>query len=106
MGRRRTKNKHLPRRVYFQHGQHWFVDITGEWHPLGVTLAEMYKNLSSTSYSKPMHTMADVFDRFIVEKLPLLAPRTQSDYLGYNRELLPLLRRPAPLRRPDCRRRL
>ena len=33
--------------------------------------------------SAPLHTMGEVFDRFIVEWLPLLAARTQSDYLGY-----------------------
>lgn len=86
MGRRRTKNKHLPRRVYPKHGALWFVDKASQWHRLSDEndLGTMYSNLAKfVDTSKPLHTMADVFDRFIVEKIPLLAARTQSDYLGY-----------------------
>lgn len=86
MGRRRTKNKHLPRRVYPKHGALWFVDKDNGWHRLSDEndLAEMYKQLAKfVPSNKPLHTMNDVFDKFIVEKLPLLAPRTQSDYQGY-----------------------
>lgn len=86
MGRRRTKNKHLPRRVYPKHGGLYFVDKDNEWHRLSDKgdLSTMYTNLAKfVDKTKPLHTMADVFDRFIVEKIPLLAPRTQSDYLGY-----------------------
>lgn len=85
MGRRRTKNKHLPRRVYPKHGALWFVDKANQWHRLSDEhdLSTMYTKLARfVDKSKPLHTMADVFDRFIVEKIPLLAPRTQSDYLG------------------------
>lgn len=86
MGRRRKSHKHLPRRVYPKHGALWFVDKNNQWHRLSDEndLRTMYTNLAKfVDTSKPLHTMADVFDRFIVEKLPLLAPRTQSDYLGY-----------------------
>ncbi len=40
-------------------------------------------NLVQFVRSKPLHTMNEVFDRFLLEKLPLLAERTQSDYRGY-----------------------
>lgn len=84
MGRRRTKDKHLPQRVYLKHGAYYFVDVEGNWHRLGTTMAEMYKEFAKyVPRDIPMHTMNDVFDRFIIEKIPLLAPRTQSDYLGY-----------------------
>lgn len=84
MGRRRTKDKHLPQRVYWKNGAFWFVDYQNKWHRLGATMAEMYKELAKhVDHNGPLHTMGDVFDRFIIEKIPLLAARTQSDYLGY-----------------------
>jgi len=90
MGRRRTTNRHLPERVYLKHGAYYFVDFVGKWIPLGKTPAEMYRKLSELMPSdQPMLKMNDVFDRFIREKLPLLAPRTQSDYLGYIENLRP-----------------
>lgn len=84
MGRRRTRDKHLPQRVYWKNGAFWFVDYQNKWHRLGATMAEMYAELAKhVDRSAPLHTMGDVFDRFILEKIPLLAPRTQSDYRGY-----------------------
>lgn len=84
MGRRRKTHKHLPQRVYPKHGAFYFVDINNKWHRLGATMAEMYKEFAKyVDRNAPLHTMSDVFDRFIIEKIPLLAERTQSDYLGY-----------------------
>lgn len=86
MGRRRTKDKDLPQRVYRKNGAFHYVDRKNKWHWLA-PLPD--KNPMYTAFAKffdkaaPMHTMNDVFDRFIVEKLPALAERTQSDYLGY-----------------------
>lgn len=99
MGRPRTKDKHLPRRVYFEHGQFYFKPRKPEhpppgWKPripLGVTLAEMYTNLGKhVDRSGPLPTMGKVFDRYIVEVLPALAERTQRDYLGYLENLRPV----------------
>jgi integrase len=48
----------------------------------------MYRELSKlVEPPQTMLTMGSVFDRYILEALPLLAPRTQSDYLGYIRNL-------------------
>lgn len=98
MGRRRKKNRELPGRVYLENGRYWYkpkrpkVLPTGWKHriSLGSTEAEMYaelpKHLKST---KALHAMNDVFDRFMAEILPALAPRTQSDYRGYIGTLRP-----------------
>lgn len=84
MGRRRKTHTHLPQRVYPKHGAFYYVDKKNKWHRLGATMAEMYKAFAKFfDKNAPIHTMADAFDRFIVEKIPLLADRTQSDYLGY-----------------------
>jgi len=84
MGRKRRTNKHLPQRVYLKSGSYYFVDTNNAWHRLGDNLHDMYRELAQyVERDGPLHTMNAVFDRFIAEKLPLLAPRTQSDYTGY-----------------------
>lgn len=93
MGRRRQTNKHLPRRVYLKNGSYWFVDALGKWHRLASAHDEstMYRELSKlVDRSSPVTTMRDLFERYQLEKLPLLAPRTQSDYRGYIANLLPI----------------
>jgi integrase len=84
MGRRRIHNKHLPRRVYLKHGRFWYVDRGNTWHDLGRTASEMYRTLASRAdFIAPANTLNAVIDRYIIERLPLLAPRTQSDYQRY-----------------------
>jgi len=83
MGRKRTKDKHLPQRVYKSRGKFYFVDRNQKWIPLGATEAEMYENLARMERtSLRLDTMADVFDRLIAEVLPDRARRTQVDYLS------------------------
>jgi hypothetical protein len=88
MGRRRTLQKHLPQRVYLKHGRYWFVDRTNKWRDLGRTESDMYRALARyADCSASLTIMNAVFDRYLIEKLPLLAARTQSDYRGYIRNL-------------------
>ncbi|MGH6876028.1 MAG: tyrosine-type recombinase/integrase, partial [Rhizomicrobium sp.] len=88
MGRRRTRNKHLPLRVYLKHGRFWYVDRTGKWHDLGRTASEMYRELARRAEScLPANSLNAVFDRYLVERLPQLAPRTQGDYQRYIQNL-------------------
>src|SRR5882672_5594111 len=88
MGRSRTQNKHLPRRVYLKHGRYWYVDRVNKWHDLGTTASEMYRALAGRAESRaPASTLNAVFDRYLLEKLPQLAPRTQRDYQGYIQNL-------------------
>lgn len=84
VGRRRKSNKHLPRRVYQRHGRYWFVDRAGKWHDFGTDLSGVYRKLAERA-GKPaaLTVMNAVFDRYLVEVLPKLAPRTQSDYQRY-----------------------
>jgi len=84
MGRRRKANKHLPRRVYLEHGRYWFKPISGGRIDLGTTECEMYDGLAKLAdTSRPLHTMGQIFDRYLVESLPKLSARTQRDYRGY-----------------------
>ena len=79
MGRPRKHNRHLPRRVYFSHGQYYFVDVSRKWHPLGRSLGEMYRNLADFYESDSLlRTMADLFERYRLEILPKKALETQK----------------------------
>lgn len=105
MGRRRTKNLDLPRRVYFEHGRYWFKpkkpkDPPPDWKPridLGITKADMYEALKKISLEEaPITTMDHVFDKYIREVLPSLADRTQSDYTNYIGRMRPAFKGWAP----------
>jgi Phage integrase family len=88
MGRRRAHNKHLPRRVYLKHGRYWYVDRANKWHDLGCTTSEMYRELARRAEAPTSSsTLNAVFDRYLVERLPQLAPRTQHDYQRYIQNL-------------------
>jgi integrase len=84
VGRRRKSGKHLPQRVYQRRGSFFYVDKAGRWHDLGRDLSSMYRSLATlVELSASCFTMTEVFDRYLIEVLPGLAPRTQSDYRGY-----------------------
>ncbi len=84
MGRRRKTNKHLPQRVYLYHGRYWYMERGGRRRDLGTTEAQMYSKLAEFAERRPsVRTMSQAFDRYLLESLPQLAPRTQSDYRGY-----------------------
>ena len=96
MGRPRKNDKHLPQRVYFEHGRYWFKPRrphVGSRIDLGTTLAEMYEGLKQLAQTpRPVRTMSALFDRYLLECLPALAPRTQSDYRKYIERLRPVLK--------------
>lgn len=72
MGRRRTKNRHLPQRVYLSHGAYFFHTKEGKAVNLGRELAEAltkYASLIGTQWAGK--TLADVIDRYRLEVLPL-----------------------------------
>ena len=56
------------------------------------TLGEMYDGLKKlVETSKSVRTMSALFDRYLLECVPALAPRTQSDYRKYIQRLRPVL---------------
>lgn len=72
MGRRRTRDKHLPQRVYLDHGTHWYRPKIGKPVNLGRDLGEAlakYATLIHSSWSG--RTLGDVIDRYRIEVLPL-----------------------------------
>src|ERR1700739_2089116 len=72
MGRRRTHDKHLPQRVYLDHGTYWFRPKIGKAVNLGRELADAlakYAAIIGTQWSG--RTLGDVIDRYRIEVLPL-----------------------------------
>jgi len=75
------RNKHLPSRVYLDHGRYFYVDPeTGQWLNFGSTLSEMYRNYAEViGDDRPLQTMADVLRRYQTEVVPKKAEKTQEE---------------------------
>lgn len=70
MGRRRTRDRHLPQRVYLDHGTHWFRPRVGKPVNLGQDFAaalRKYAELVGSTWSG--RTLGDVIDRYRTEVL-------------------------------------
>jgi len=74
---KRTKDKHLPPRVYYKNGAYYFVDLKNKWHRLGKSLAEAMQNWAKT-IERPLTSnyMRSVFDRYLSEISPKKALST------------------------------
>lgn len=90
MSRPRRINKHLPKYVTVIHGSYWYrppkakpvrVAAVGEEQALYKFMAER------AAPTGPVTTLNDVFDRYVRDVLPGLAPRTQKDYLDHIKKL-------------------
>lgn len=70
----------LPERVYFKHGAYYYVTPANKWVRLGHT-----EDLALAEYSRlaaapdALSTMSKVFDKYLIEVVPLKAERTQQD---------------------------
>ena len=99
MGRKRTRNKHLPERWQKHHGAFYYLVPEGQrdrwdgkrWYRLGATEAEAYRTWAERvdSNAAPVRTVGQLLDRYAAEHVPTLAPATQRDYL---RNRIPHLR--------------
>lgn len=79
MGRTRTHNKHLPRRVYQRRGKYYFAHPDGRWIPLGADYGTALRAYADVIGERRINTLSDLFDRYAAEILPGKAPRTQRD---------------------------
>lgn len=88
MGKPRTKDKHLPRRVYLRSGTYYFVHPDGKWESLGKSLGEAMRQWGEMVHRQfSARSMNDLFDRYAAEIIPTKAAATQS---GNHRELAKL----------------
>jgi integrase len=90
VGRRRTKDKHLPPRVYLRAGAFYFVDRAGKWHPLGKDYAEaLHRYAAFAGPTGPGNTVADLVKRYTTQELLAKAERTRR---GRAQEFKPILK--------------
>jgi integrase len=78
----RKKNRHLPARVYFHRGWHFYVDYLGRWHKLGREWnfdAKMkYADLSG---NEPVAgTVAELINAYLRDVSPTMSANTRRDH--------------------------
>lgn len=81
MGRKRNTDKHLPANVYLKSGMHYYVARdyeTGKqkWIRLGREFGDAMIEYGKYADVGECRTMADVFDRYMLEVSPTKAPST------------------------------
>lgn len=81
MGRRRLTEKHLPRRMYLEHGAYYFVPNGGKKSRLSDDLgAALVKYAALIGNTWILRTLGDAIDKYRVEILPLKrAKQTRDD---------------------------
>jgi len=80
VGRHRTKDRHLPPRVYLNHGAYYYVS-GGRWTRLSADLAEAkakWADIEGVQVAPP-GTMAALIARYLEEVTPGKAPKTQRN---------------------------
>lgn len=91
-GKRRSKDLHLPSRVYFKHNAYYYVDHKNKWHKLSSKFSDAMKKYGEMQSAfrdglLTSYTLMAVFERYMAEMSPLKATST------YEREkhaMLPL----------------
>lgn len=77
--KKRTKDKHLPPRVYIKHGAYYLVTMNKKWIRLGATFSNaMAEWAKLTSADTRLTSMGQLFDRYILEVSPLKASSTHK----------------------------
>ena len=90
VGRKRKTDKHLPNRVYQNHGAYYFVDHNQKWHRLGKSLGEAYRALAHFVDDSNIKTMGDLCDRYVREVLCSYSTKEQKSrapHLGRIRDV-------------------
>ncbi|MAZ39642.1 MAG: hypothetical protein CMF49_05940 [Legionellales bacterium] len=74
---KRKKDTHLPKRVHFKHGSYYYITHSYKWINLGKTLSEAMANwVDIVQPDKHIHTMNQLFDRYMAEIAPKKAQAT------------------------------
>lgn len=86
MGRKRSKNHHLPPHMHQKGGRYYHVSSTGgkrQWTKLSHVYAEAlakWAELEGSSKPEVGETVGQAIDRYLIEVLPSKAPKTQEEY--------------------------
>lgn len=78
MGRPRKRDKHLPRRMYFRHGAHWFVGPDGKWTRLHEEYGVSLRRYAALVEETPPDSLKALIERYRADVLPACAPETRK----------------------------
>lgn len=79
VGRKRTRDKHLPPRVYFRNGAYYFVDVKGKWHRLAKSYPDALIALAALlAKDAPTTTIELLWAKYQAEELGKKAVKTQK----------------------------
>lgn len=78
MGRKRTKDKDLPSRVYMRHGAYYFVDTAGKWHRLADSKPQALRALADLLQTRT-NSFSDALAKYRQLIMPRKSPKTQKD---------------------------
>jgi integrase len=76
VGKTRTTNKHLPRRMYAKHGGYWFVDKNNKWHKLGPDYGDALKQYAAFHETIGTETIGALITSYEIDVLAKQAPDT------------------------------
>ncbi|WP_421717457.1 tyrosine-type recombinase/integrase [Algiphilus sp.] len=87
MGRRRTRDKDLPQRVYWHHGALYFVDKAGKWHRLGDNKADALRAYADMLHG-PQSSFEALAKKYSETKLVHKAAKTRRDQTAQMQRLV------------------
>lgn len=89
MGKPRSSNKHLPRRMYEKHGGFYYVDKANTWHKLKGDYSDALKQYASLIDDSRDDLIGGLIARYIREVLPKRADETAKGRKKEFKALLP-----------------
>lgn len=87
MNRPRRKDRHLPARMYFRHGRHYYAEPGGKWRPLAKDLGEALQEYAAIVGTPRGSGMDKLIDRVLDHIEPTLAHSTASQYRTAGKKL-------------------
>lgn len=78
MGRKRTRDKDLPQRVYLRHGAYYFVDKAGKWNRLGDNKADALRAYADLLHG-PQSSFEALAKKYEQTKMVHKAAKTRRD---------------------------
>lgn len=97
VGRIRTRDRHLPSRVYLRHGAYFFVDKATKWHALGKEYPDALKRYAMLlAGSISTHTVEMLWSKYQVEELHLKSAATQRNRKQEMQSVLKVFRHTHP----------
>lgn len=80
VGRKRTRDRHLPPRVYHRHGGYYFVDRDGKWNNLGSDYSDALKAYAALLGSAaPAATIEQLWSKYQTEVLLKKSAKTRRN---------------------------